>query len=114
MDRAPHRQSGRTRRRQDCLQSVTAPGQSGARPDALEPSRPADFACKSAVKHFQDWQSFRENETSALCRDVQSCSVGAGTAFAKRRGMLSFFMAGPDLVRWELKAVEREIGREHV
>lgn len=62
----------------------------------------------SGVKHFQDWQSLRENETSALCRDVQFCSVGAGTAFAKRRGMLAFFMAGPDLVRWELQAVERD------
>lgn len=37
---------------------------------------------------------------------MQPCAIRPGTAFAIGEFVLSFFMAGPDLVRWNLVAVE--------
>jgi hypothetical protein len=37
---------------------------------------------------------------------MQPCAIRAGTALAIGGFVLSFFMAGPDLVRWNLVAVE--------
>jgi len=44
--------------------------------------------------------------TRKLCRTVQLQAAQPGTRIANRHGVINFFMAGPEMVRWELTAVD--------
>ena len=41
-----------------------------------------------------------------MCRSVQSRAPQPGTGLASCSFVINFFMAGPEMVRWELTAVE--------
>ena len=44
--------------------------------------------------------------TPPPCRSVQSRAPRPGIRLATRTPVINFFMAGPEMVRWELTAVE--------
>jgi hypothetical protein len=46
--------------------------------------------------------------TPAPCRAVQRCAAPPGIRLAFRSFVINFFMAGPEMVRWELTAVESD------
>jgi len=44
--------------------------------------------------------------TPSPCQCVQPCAAQPGIRLAFRTFVINFFMAGPEMVRWELTAVE--------
>ncbi len=44
--------------------------------------------------------------TRPRCEIVHFCADRRGTGLAEPLGVINFFMAGPEMVRWELTAVE--------
>ena len=44
--------------------------------------------------------------TPSPCGSVQLCAAQPGITLAFRTFVINFFMAGPEMVRWELTAVE--------
>ena len=44
--------------------------------------------------------------TPRLCNNVHSRAAQPGTWLANSHGVINFFMAGPEMVRWELTAVD--------
>jgi hypothetical protein len=44
--------------------------------------------------------------TRGLCQNVQNRAARPGTWIANSHAVINFFMAGPEMVRWELTAVD--------
>lgn len=48
------------------------------------------------------------NGTGGRRETAQWCAANTGTGFANGMPVINFFMAGPEMVRWELTAVETD------